>query len=73
MKKRAMVSVMLFFDVILLAITGLVAVFDNLIGETAELIVKLIHFIAGLLFIILAVYHVIYNWKALMSYIKRKK
>jgi hypothetical protein len=73
MKKRALVSVILFFDAILLAITGLVAVFDNLIGETAEFIVKLIHFIAGLLFIILAVYHAIYNWKALMSYIKRKK
>jgi threonine/homoserine/homoserine lactone efflux protein len=73
MKKRALVSVMLFFDVILLAVTGLVAVFDQFIGEKAEFIVKLIHFITGLLFIILAVYHVIYNWKALKSYIKRKK
>jgi threonine/homoserine/homoserine lactone efflux protein len=73
MKKRALVSVILFFDVILLAITGLVAVFDQFIGETAEFIVKLIHFITGLLFIILAVYHVIYNWKALKSYMKRKK
>jgi hypothetical protein len=32
-----------------------------LIGEKAEFIVKLIHFITGLLFTVLAIYHVIYN------------
>jgi hypothetical protein len=31
--KRASVSIILFFDLILLAITGIVAVFDDLIGE----------------------------------------
>jgi putative Ca2+/H+ antiporter (TMEM165/GDT1 family) len=71
MKKRALVSIILFFDVILLAITGLVAVFDDLIGERAEFVVKLIHFIAGLLFMFFAIYHIIYNWKVLKSYLKK--
>ncbi|MDR2813115.1 MAG: hypothetical protein LBB79_00440 [Prevotellaceae bacterium] len=73
MKKRELVSVVLFFDVILLAMTGLAAVLDDLIGEKAEFIVKLVHFVAGLLFIVLAVYHVIYNWKALKLYMKKLK
>lgn len=72
MRKRALVSTVLFFDVILLAITGLVAVFDDLIGEKAEFVVKLIHFIAGLLFMFFVIYHIIYNWKALKSYLKKK-
>ncbi|MDR2026144.1 MAG: DUF4405 domain-containing protein [Prevotellaceae bacterium] len=71
--KRAVVSIVLFFDVILLAVTGIVAVFDNLIGEQAEFVVKLIHFIAGLVFMVFAVYHIVYNWKVLKSYLKKKK
>jgi hypothetical protein len=63
----------LFFDVILLAVTGIVAVFDDLIGEQAEFVVKLIHFVAGLVFMIFVVYHIVYNWKALKSYLKMKK
>jgi hypothetical protein len=71
--KRAMVSTVLFFDVILLSVTGIVALFDNLIGEQAEFVVKLIHFIAGLVFMVFTVYHIVYNWKALKSRLKKKK
>jgi thiosulfate reductase cytochrome b subunit len=71
MKKRASVSIILFFDLILLVTTGLVAIFDELIGEKAGFVVKWIHFIAGLLFVFFVGYHITYNWKALKSYLKK--
>jgi hypothetical protein len=71
--KRAVVSIVLFFDVILLSVSGIVAVFDNFIGEQAEFVVKLIHFVAGLVFMVFTAYHIVYNRKVLKLYLRKKK
>ncbi|MDR2653224.1 MAG: DUF4405 domain-containing protein [Prevotellaceae bacterium] len=62
MKKR-LVSIVLFFDVIALAITGIFMIFDDLVGEQVEFVSQAIHSIGGSVFMFFTVYHIIYNWK----------
>jgi cytochrome b subunit of formate dehydrogenase len=72
MKKR-LVSTVLFFDVIVLAITGIIMIFDDLIGESVEFVANVIHSIAGIVFMFFTIYHIIYNYKTLIFYLKKMK
>jgi cytochrome b subunit of formate dehydrogenase len=72
MKKR-LVSIVLFFDVIVLAITGIIMIFDDFINEPAEFVANVIHSVAGIAFMFFTVYHIIYNWKTLKFYLKKMK
>ena len=65
--KRAVVSVALFVMFILLPISGkmIEAAADNYVWIA-------IHSLSGLLFTVFGIFHIVYNRKQLMHYIKKK-
>ena len=69
--KRAFVSVALFIMFILLPISGkMIEVFrDN--PETMNTWAA-IHCFLGLLFTTFGIFHIVYNWKTLKNYLKKK-
>ena len=71
--KRAIVSVALFIMFILLPISGkmieAMAMEDN---SEAMFIWGAIHSLLGLLFFVFGIFHIVYNWKTLKFYLKRK-
>ena len=69
--KRAVVSVALFILFILLPISGkmIEAEKDN---PDAMFIWGGIHYLLGALFIIFGIFHIVYNWKPLTHYLKKR-
>ncbi|MDR1896736.1 MAG: hypothetical protein LBR10_08100 [Prevotellaceae bacterium] len=67
--KRAIVSVAMLFAFTVLIVS---AIFDVL-NLFADDIFKLIHAITGILFMILGIFHIVYNWRTLMHYLKGRK
>ena len=69
--KRAVVSVALFILFILLPISGkmIEAVKDN---HESMLVWGGIHCLLGLLFTCFGIFHIVYNWKTLKHYLKKK-
>ena len=69
--KRAVVSVALFILFILLPISGkmIEAEKDN---PDAMFIWGGIHYLLGLLFTIFGLFHIVYNWKILTHYLKKR-
>ncbi|MDR2540771.1 MAG: hypothetical protein LBD11_03110 [Candidatus Peribacteria bacterium] len=68
MKKRAIVSIVLFVSFLLLPITAIMDLFfESYVGEVG----KIIHTIAGIVFTLMAIFHIAFNWKTLKSYMKK--
>ena len=69
--KRAIVSVALFMLFILLPVSGkmIEAAKDN---HESMLFWSGIHCLLGLLFTCFGIFHIVYNWKTLKHYLKKK-
>ena len=69
--KRAIVSIALLIMFILLPISGKMigGLKDN---PDAMFVWDVIHSLLGFLFAIFGIFHIVYNWKVLKHYLKRK-
>lgn len=69
--KRAVISVALFIMFILLPISGkMIEVMKD--NPETMFIWGSIHYLLGLLFTFFGIFHIVYNWKTLKTYIKKK-
>jgi hypothetical protein len=66
--KRKRVSVTLFVTFLFLPVS---AIFIHSSGHIG-FIAKRIHGLCGLIFTVMGIYHIIYNWKTLKLYFKKK-
>lgn len=67
MNKRAVTSIGLFITLIIMPISALITHITH-DGPTSHIWLH-IHVVAGILFTIFGILHVVYNWKALKRYI----
>ena len=69
--KRAAISLTLLFSLIMLPVSGVIIHIGH--GtETGHTWLHL-HVLIGIMFIVAAIYHIIYNWKVLKNYLIDKK
>ena len=71
LNKRAIVSVALFVIFILLPISGRMIEFTRENLATMYIWVA-IHCLSGLLFMAFGLFHIVYNWKTLTRYLRKK-
>jgi hypothetical protein len=69
--KRAVVSILLFVMFILLPISGKMISVTKVDTEISY-IWGGIHYLTGLIFTIVGIFHIIYNWKLLKNYLTKK-
>jgi hypothetical protein len=71
MNKRAVVSLLLLFSLIMLPVSAIIihATHGRIISHTW----LHLHAMFGLIFLIAGVFHAVYNWRALKNYLKVKK
>lgn len=66
-KKRDIATSITTFTFIIISITGIMMFFHVLDQYTKQM-----HEILGLLFVLVAVFHIFFNWKAMKNYFKKK-
>ena len=71
LNKRAIVSLLLLVSLIMMPVSALVAHIAH--GTTISHKFVHIHVLFGVLFIVSAVFHVVYNWRTLKFYLFGKK
>jgi hypothetical protein len=69
--KRAVVSVSLFIMFILLPVSGKMITTMKHDAEVMNIWAD-IHHLTGMLFAIIGVFHIVYNWKSLKNYLTKK-
>ncbi|MDR2563893.1 MAG: DUF4405 domain-containing protein [Prevotellaceae bacterium] len=70
--KRRRVSLWLFFTMCALVLTGvLIQTFEALEKEFPAHLFTAIHVVAGVIFTVFSIFHVIYNWRALKNYLRK--
>jgi hypothetical protein len=70
MKKRAIVSLILFISFLLLPVSAMLIDHSS---PTVAFIARSIHGRLGMIFTVAAVFHIVYNWKLLKSYLFPRK
>jgi len=69
--KRAVVSILLFVMFILLPVSGRMISIDGAVAENAY-VWSAIHCLIGLIFTVVGIFHIVYNWKSLKNYLTKK-
>jgi uncharacterized membrane protein len=69
--KRALVSIILLFSLVMLPVSGVV-IHRSHGTETGHTWLHL-HVVFGIIFMVAGIYHVVYNWRVLKKYLLGKK